>query len=182
MTFSRRDFIKTAGVVLGTTALPSWVYGAHGLTHPYGEVNKDALADAALATAKKLGASYADIRINRYRLEAISTRERQVLNVSSGQNFGFGVRVLVKGTWGFAASPLVTADEVQRVTKEAIEIAKANSPFQKKRIELVPTPKVVTSWKSSFEKDPFDVAVEEKTDFLLKLNETALAVKGVSFV
>ncbi|MGQ0541605.1 MAG: TldD/PmbA family protein [Blastocatellia bacterium] len=115
-------------------------------------------------------------------MEAINTRERQVLNVSSGQNFGFGVRVLVKGTWGFAASPLVTADEVKRVTNEAVEIAKANSAFQRRKIELVPTPKVVTTWKSSFERDPFDVPTEEKTQFLLKLNEAALGVKGLSFV
>ena len=68
-----------------------------------------------------------------------------MLNVSSGQNFGFGVRVLVNGTWGFAASPLVTADEVQRVTKEAVDIAKANAPYQKKKIDLVPTPNPVNS-------------------------------------
>ena len=182
MTFSRRDFIKTASVALGAVTLPSWVYHANAATAAFIEVNKNNLADAALATAKKLGASYADIRINRYRLEAVSTRERQVQNVSSGQNFGFGVRVLVKGTWGFAASPLVTPDEVQRVTKEAVEIAKANSVFQRRKIEMVPTPKVDTSWKSSFERDPFDVPVEEKTQFLLKLNEAALAVKGVNFV
>src|SRR5687768_6694441 len=182
MTFSRREFIKTAGVALGAVTLPSWVYGARAMDTSFLDINRDSIADAALATAKKLGASYADIRINRYRLEAIQTRERQVLNVSSGQNFGFGVRVLVKGTWGFAASPLVTLDEVQRVTKEAVEIAKANSAFQRKRIEMVPTPKVETSWKSSFERDPFVVPVEEKTDFLLKLNEAALGVKGVSFI
>jgi len=182
MSFSRRDFIKTAAVALGATALPSWVYDAHATTGAYLDVNKNNLADAALATAKKLGATYADIRINRYRLEAVNTRERQVLNVSSGQNFGFGVRVLVKGTWGFAASPIVTADEVQRVTAEAVEIAKANSAFQRKRIELVPTPKVVTSWKSSFQKDPFDVPAEDKVAALLRINEAALAVKGVNFV
>ena len=182
MTFSRRDFIRTAGIALGAVTLPSWVCDAQAATASFIDVNKDTLADAALATAKRLGSSYADIRINRYRIEAVSTRERQVQNVASGQNFGFGVRVLVNGTWGFAASPLVTAEEVQRVTKEAVDIAKANSAFQRRRIELVPTPKVVTSWKSSFEKDPFDVPVEEKTQFLLKINEAALAVKGVSFV
>jgi TldD protein len=182
MTFSRRDFIKTAGIALGTTALPSWVYGAHGLAHPYGEINKDALADAALATAKRLGASYADIRINKYRLEAVSTRERQVLNVSSGQNFGFGVRVLINGTWGFAASPILTPDEVQRVTESAAAIAKANSTIARRKIELVPTPKVVAKWKSSFERDPFDVPAEEKIAILLKINEAALGVKGINFV
>lgn len=182
MTFSRRDFIKTAGVALGAVTLPSWVYEAQAATNLYLDINKNALADAALAAAKKLGASYADIRINRYRIEAVQTRERQVQNVASGQNFGFGVRVLVKGTWGFAASPIVTLEEVQRVTRDAVEIAKANSAFQRRKIELVPAPKVVTSWKSSFEKDPFDVPVDDKIQFLLKLNEAALAVKGVNFV
>jgi TldD protein len=182
MTFSRRDFIKAAGLGLGAAVLPSWVYDAQAETLLAVEVNKNKLADIALSTAKKLGASYADIRINRYRLESISTRERQVQNVQRGQNFGFGVRVLVKGTWGFAASPNVTEAEVLRATNEAIEIAKANSAFQRKRIEMVDAPKVVTSWKSSFVKDPFDVPVEDKTQFLLKINEAALGVKGVSFV
>jgi len=182
MTFSRRDFIKTASLTLGALTLPSWVFDANAATNFFIDVNKNDLADIALSTAKKLGASYADIRINRYRLEAIATRERQVQAVSSGQNFGFGVRVLVKGTWGFAASPIVTPEEVRRVTREAVEIASANAAFQRKPVKLAPAPKVVASWKSSFEKNPFDVPVDDKIQFLLKLNEAALAVKGVSFV
>jgi TldD protein len=183
MGFSRREFIKTAGIAFGAAAvLPSWVYDADAATSAYFEVNKTNLADAALATAKRLGASYADIRINRYRLEAISTRERQVMNVSSGQNFGFGVRVLVDGTWGFAASPLVTAEEVQRVTKEAIDIAKANSAFQRRKIELVPTPKVNATWRTSVERDPFEVPSDEKVAKLLAINEAALGVQGINFV
>ena len=127
MEFSRRDFIKTAGVALGAAALPVWALNSEAAEALWADAKKDSLADAALATAKKLGASYADIRINRYRNRECQHRERQVLNVSSGQNFGFGVRVLVNGTWGFAASPIVTEDEVSRVTTEAAAIAKANS-------------------------------------------------------
>ncbi len=182
MKFSRRDFLKAGGVAVGLTAVPSWAFDLHAATSVYLDAQKDSLADAALATAKKLGASYADIRINRYRQENVSTRERQVLNVSSGQNFGFGVRVLINGTWGFAASPIVTADEAVRITTEAAAIAKANSLITRKRIELVPTPKVVATWKSSIERDPFDVPAAEKTAILLKINEAALGVKGVSFV
>lgn len=182
MTISRRDFLKTASFALGTLALPSWVYSADLSNASLPEVDKNKMADAALSLAKKLGAEYADIRINRYRLETIATREKQVQNVSRGQNAGFGVRVLVKGTWGFAASPLMTAEEVQRVTREAIEIAKANSVFQTKPIRLVPAPKASGVWKSAFERDPFDVSVDEKIQFLMKLNEAALATKGVSFV
>jgi TldD protein len=182
MDFSRRDFLKATGLALSVTALPSWVLDTHAAATAYFDVNKDSLADLALSTAKKLGASYADIRINRYRVEAVNTRERQVLNVSSGHNFGFGVRVLINGTWGFAGSPIVTADEVKRITGEAAAIAKANSAITRRKIELVPTPKVVTTWKSTFERDPFEVPAEEKVAILMKINEAALGVKGISFV
>jgi len=181
MTSSRRDFLKTAGLAAAAaTTLPAWVYEVEAARAT--AVDKNGLADVALSTAKRLGASYADIRISRTRTEAISTRERQVQNVSRNQSFGFGVRVLVKGTWGFAASPIMTATEVRRVTNDAIEIARANAAFQRKPIRLVPAPKAVANWKSAFEKDPFDVAIDDKIQFLLKLNEEALGVKGVSFV
>jgi hypothetical protein len=105
-----------------------------------------------------------------------------VQNVSRNQSFGFGVRVLVKGTWGFASSCNVTLEEVRATTHRAVKLAQANSVYQRKPVTLVPTPKVVTSWKSAFEKDPFDVPIEEKIQFLLKLNETAMKTQGVSFV
>lgn len=180
MNSSRRDFLKTAGVALGAVTLPSWVFDFEA--HAFAEVDRNRLADAALSTAKRLGASYADVRINRYRFEAISAREQQVQNVSRSQSFGFGVRVLFKGTWGFASSRIVTAEEVRRVTAEAVEIARANSIFQRKPIQLVPAPRITTSWKSAFEKDPFDVSVDDKIQFLMKLNQTAMKAEGVSFV
>ncbi len=187
MKISRRDFIKTAGLVAGVVALPSalpaWmddVEAAEGA--PAAAVDKNALADIALSTVRKLGVSYADIRINRYRTESISTREKQVQNVSRGQSFGFGVRVLFKGTWGFASSPDVTEADVRRIARQAVEIARANSVYQRKRVTLVPASKIVTSWKSAFEKDPFEVSIDDKIQFLLKINERALKTKGVGFV
>jgi len=180
MKFSRRDFLKTTGVVCGAAALPSWVVEAEAAEAA--AVDKIRLADLAISRARKLGATYADIRINRYRNESIFTREQQVQNVSRTQNFGFGVRVLVKGAWGFAASCRVNPESVRRVTEQAVEIARANAAYQRKPVELAPTPKVIENWKSSFEKDPFDLPVDGKIEFLLKLNEAAMEAKGASFV
>src|SRR5215207_8152468 len=186
MTTSRRDFLKTAGVAAGAlsfASLPAWVNSVTAAEEAAANgVDKNALADIALNTARKLGVTYADIRINRYRNESIATREQQVQNVSRGQNFGFGVRVLYKGTWGFASSRSVTPDDVRRITQQAVEIARANSVYQRKRISPVPVPKVVTSWKSAFEKDPFEVSVDDKIQFLLSLNESAMKTQGVNFV
>ena len=165
MTTSRRDFLKTAGVAAGAislASLPSWISSVTAAEEAAANgVDKNALADMALSTARKLGVSYADIRINRYRNESIATREQQVQNVSRGQNFGFGVRVLYKGTWGFASSRSVTPEDVRRITQQAVEIARANSVYQRKRSSLVPVEKVVTTWKSAFEKDPFEVSIDD---------------------
>jgi TldD protein len=84
------------------------------------------LADAGLAAAKQSGASYTDIRINRYRNQFIFTRDRRVQNLVNTSDYGFGLRVIVDGTWGFASSNLVTRDEIARVAAQAVAIARAN--------------------------------------------------------
>jgi len=177
---TRRDFLKTTSLVCGAAGLPTWVFEAEAATAA--AVDKKQLADAAISRARKLGVTYADIRINRYRNESIATREERVQNVSRTQSFGFGVRVLFNGAWGFAASRIVTPESVRRVTAQAVEIALANSRYQRKPVEMTPAPRIEGNWTSAFEKDPFDVSIDDKIQFLLKLNETAMKTKGVSFV
>ncbi len=180
MPASRRSFLKASGLALGAATLPPWLIELEAAEAA--AVDKGKLAAMALSEARALGASYADIRINRYRSESVSTREKQVQQVARGQSFGFGVRALVGGAWGFASSRKVTAEEVRRVTRQAIEVARANAAFQRTRVALAPVARAAANWRSSFAKDPFDVPLEEKITFLLKLNEAALKVKGVNFV
>ena len=102
---SRREFLCTGGVIVAGTFVPDWV--AAFQPNAADDAKRAEVADAALAHAAKLGASYADIRVNRYRRESISTREQQVQNVQRSTSYGFGLRVLVNGAWGFAASNVV---------------------------------------------------------------------------
>ena len=142
MSFSRRGFLKTTGAAAAGLAATDWCVDA-AVHEPWlNPATKNELADLAVGLAKKLGATYGDIRINRYRTESIFTRERQVQNVSLNQTFGFGVRVLVKGSWGFAASSEVTPAEVRRVTREAVEMARANATRQRKPIQFIEVPAV----------------------------------------
>ncbi len=41
------------------------------------------------------------------------------------ESAGFGVRVIHSGVWGFASSPIVTADEIRKVTAQATDVAKS---------------------------------------------------------
>jgi TldD protein len=137
------------------------------------------LADVALNVAKQRGASYADIRISRTRNQFVNTREKRVEGVTNTETFGFGVRVLVDGVWGFAASSRVEKEEIGRVAERAVSIAKANKAIQRQRIELVPVEKYVgAKYTTPVERDPFSVPLSEKADYLLRVNAEAMKVKG----
>src|SRR3954470_22133828 len=53
---------------------------------------------------------------------------------------GFGVRVIHSGTWGFASSPIVTEDEIRRITRIAAEVARASAIAKKTDVKLAPVP------------------------------------------
>ncbi len=139
------------------------------------------LMQRALDAAKARGASYADVRINRYQQQSISTREKRVTDVSNSESFGVGIRVLVDGTWGFAASQRVEAGEIDRIAGQAVAIAKANRRAQAKPIVLAPVKAYKDSWQTPTTKDPFRIPIERKVDLLLSINDAALKVKGAAF-
>jgi TldD protein len=177
---SRREFLAAGGVLIAGTSVPAWTEVFQPSTAT--DALRAEVADVALARATALGASYADIRINRYRRESIATRERQVQNVSRTTSYGLGLRVLVNGAWGFAASNVVEPGTARRVAEEAVSIARANAALASRKVVLAEADRVITNWTSAFKRDPFEVPLDTKIAFLLKLNETVIAVNGVSFV
>ena len=177
---SRRQFIATGTALVAATYVPDWAEAFQ--PSPAGDAARAEAAEAALARAASLGASYADIRISRYRRESIATRERQVQNVSRSSSYGMGLRVLLDGAWGFAATNTVDPASARAVADQAIAIAKANAILQTRKVVLANADKVVATWNNPIKRDPFEVPLETKTAFLMKLNETAMAVKGVSFI
>src|SRR6478736_6136252 len=182
----RRDFIQMAGMSAGAMVLPissfaNSVDPARFLDPLLDVQQKKQLADAALNTAKSLGATYTDVRIGRYLNQFISTRENKVQNIVNTESFGVGIRVIVNGTWGFAATNNVTADGIKKTTERAIAIAKANSKFQKEPVMLAPVQGYgEVSWNTPIQKNSFEVPVSEKVDLLLRANGAALK-NGASF-
>ena len=175
----RRDFLKLSA--LSGTALLLSDYLPQKLIASPGYPDMKKLTAVALDAAKSKGAQYADIRIARYRNQSINTREDRVLNVSDSESYGFGVRVLVDGTWGFASSNNVDKDEIAKVAAAAVEVARANKKLQKEPVQLAPVPAYTDKWETPMKKNPFDVPVKDKVDFLLSLNREALKVKGATF-
>jgi len=140
------------------------------------------LADLALDAARAAGASYADVRVNRYRREEISAREDRVQEITREESSGVGLRCLVDGAWGFAGARESDPGEIPRLARVACEMARANRAGLSRRVSLAPEPRHLDAWQTPMTKDPFKVALERKIDLLLAINSEALAVKGASFV
>src|SRR5437016_10166047 len=128
----------------------------------------------------KSGASYSDFRLSNFRSQRVAARENIIRGVSDNENFGFSVRVIIEGAWGFAASSTFTESEVSRVAKIACGIAKANKKIQRNRVELVPTPSYQDYWQTPIKKSSFDVSIDEKVNLLFSINDKAKSL-GASF-
>jgi TldD protein len=182
MTFDRRTFLKTTAAAGVVAALPRAAFAAPVPPASSTPANTKELLLEALQAAKDAGASYADARIGHYRRQFIATRERQVTGVNDAESLGIGVRALVGGSWGFAASSNLTKDGVRLAAREAARIARAARSVQRRPVELAPVKPVVGTWRTPIQVDPLEVAIEDKVALLLAANEAALKVKGIRFV
>jgi len=178
----RRDFLNHSALAAGILIIPSGTRRWDGALTRIPTADRKALADVALDTARRGGASYADVRIGRYLNQSVSTRERRVQGISNSESYGVGVRVIANGTWGFAATSDVTTDGVARAAGQAVAIAKANSRLQTEPVRLAAVPAYgEVSWRTPIEVNAMTVPIQDKVDLLMAVNEAALA-GGARFV
>ncbi|HKY19811.1 MAG TPA: TldD/PmbA family protein [Vicinamibacterales bacterium] len=142
----------------------------------------DRLADAALAVTKARGATHADVRIERLRSQTIVARDRELQTSVEGESVGFSVRVVCKGAWGFAAGIDLTTDAVAAVARRACDVAESLAPLNTEPVTLAVEPAYTDTYVSRYEIDPFTVAEDQKINFLLSLNDRALASKLIDRV
>ncbi len=184
---TRREFVKTSSAAaLSVAALAAVPAAARAATvtasdgSPFlGDPNIKELALLAIDAARGAGATYADVRIARNRTQSLFTREQRVQALVDNDTLGFGVRALVNGAWGFAASRELTRDEVARVARQAAQQARANSATLVRPVVLAPvTATPDGQWRTPIQVDPFSIGVEDKVGLLLAANAAALKAGG----
>ena len=129
------------------------------------------LTQLALDAAVIHGASYADIRIILSKSQRILVKNGEVETLNNTESLGFGIRVIVNGSWGFASSSILTKSEIKIVAKRAVEIAKASATLRKDSVRLAPEAIHHDIWTSPYLIDPFKVTIDEKLDLLFKIDE-----------
>lgn len=145
---------------------------------------RHALADAALTAATQAGASYADLRIHARTTESVQLRDGALETAVSDYEIGLAVRVIVDGTWGFAAHAQLDTAAAADTARRAVRVASTLAPLNAERVELAPEPvyRDVT-WVSDYRIDPFTVPTQDKIAVLEDYSGRLLATgNGVDHV
>jgi TldD protein len=141
------------------------------------------LADAALQRAADLGAQYADFRAERVRGQQIGLSDGNLETLYDTDDVGLAVRVVVEGTWGFAAAVDLTPEAAAGAADAAVDVARVAAAVNTERIELAPEPAHGdVTWVSAYRDDPFAVAVGDKISLLAGWSAGLLASGAVDHV
>jgi TldD protein len=141
------------------------------------------LAEAALAKARELGVDHADLRSERIREQSIRLRDAELDGASESVDSGLAVRVVHRGTWGFAAGTVQTPEAAVRLVEQAVRVAEVSAPVNTEPVVLAPEPSHgEREWISAYEVDPFEVPDDEKIALLADWSGRLLAHDAVAHV
>ena len=124
-----------------------------------------ALTDAALGAAG--GCQAAELRVERIRSQMVRLHDAHPEATADDTEFGMGLRVVVDGAVGYAATVDVRPEEAARLVPLAMEMARVTGRAGGGRVELAPEPNhgdVV--WSSAFEIDPSGIPMADKIALL----------------
>jgi TldD protein len=142
-----------------------------------------ALADAALSAATAGGCAHAELRVERIRSQEVRLRDGAPEGSSDDTELGMGVRVVIDGAVGFAATVDVSTEEAAALVAAAIDTARVTARAGGGRVELATEPPHgEVNWTSAFEIDPGRVPLAEKVSLLGSWSRRLLDDPGIAHV
>jgi TldD protein len=138
-------------------------------------------AKRAVEAARVAGADYADARVASEESESLTVRNQEMEGIDRSTSLGVGIRVLVNGYWGFAATARLEDPEIARTAQLAVEIARAASRLPREPVTLSEVEPVTATWSSPMQEDPFNVPLEEKVALLMEATRRMQQAKGLTF-
>jgi TldD protein len=124
------------------------------------------LCATAVDVATGAGAEYADARVVLKRNQLVATKNGRVDRMTDAESEGIGVRVLVKGAWGFACDRRLTEAGARDAALRACAFARAAAGRHART--LTPVEPQSGRYESAVERDPFAVPLADKVDLCLR--------------
>ena len=130
------------------------------------------LCSRAVDAALGAGADYADARVVERRQQHVGTRNGQVETVDDAESAGIGVRVLVRGAWGFAAANRLDGSGARDTGLRAVAFARAGSGADGHAdVSLAPLEPRSGEYRTPADRDPVEVPLSEKVALCLRAEE-----------
>ena len=136
-------------------------------------------AQSVVALLDRHEIAYGDVRVVQRRTEHLRMKNGALEAWSDEEQHDFGVRVLVDGYWGFAASNELSPAEAARTTARAVAVARSSATVGGPRVRLAPQPPNSGVFAGPCIEDPFAIAPETKLELLQRSTE-ALRSPGVT--
>jgi TldD protein len=127
------------------------------------------LCAAAVDAAVAAGAGYADARAVVQRSQVVRTKNGRVDQLNDAESEGIGVRVLVRGAWGFACDRRLTDQGAREAAARAVAFARAAGSRDGRA--LAPLEARSGSFQAPVQQDPFAVSLETKVEHCLRADE-----------
>ncbi|MCB9654472.1 MAG: TldD/PmbA family protein [Deltaproteobacteria bacterium] len=137
------------------------------------------VAYSAVEESIRLGASYADARYELSQAEKLTVRDGRLDAVVHQTERGLGVRVVVRGAWGFAAVSEPTRHDVVVAARRAVDMARAAAVLLERPVRFVPASPVRSTYRTAIRRDPLAVALEDKIELLSKVDDGLRRHEGV---
>jgi TldD protein len=137
-------------------------------------------AARVLDTAASRGAAYCDVRFERSRSERAEVRNGDVSGLADERSDGYGIRALVDGAWGFAASNAFTDAALDATAARAVAAARAAASIAARRVGEAPTDAYVDTFVTAVERDPLAVPLGERVALLLDAERALHAAPSIS--
>lgn len=143
-------------------------------------MNFDDLGRRALDTATAQGGRYADIRFEAVRNERIEVRNGIVATLSDARSIGYGIRALVDGAWGFAASSDLSAAGIDATAARAVTIARASASIARRPFGEAPARAYVDRFATPLARDPQSVPLGDRVALLLDAEKAVRSTKAIA--
>jgi TldD protein len=117
-------------------------------------------------TGQRLGAEYVEVRAQKLLQTTITMKDSRVEVVKKGTENGSAIRVFLEGAWGFASLGTLEKGSLTDSITEACKMAKATSLQVKDPGKLADSNTVEAKVAIKPKKDPREVSIKKKIDFL----------------
>ena len=128
-------------------------------------------ARLAVDHALRLGADYAEARVQRDIGHAFTLKNGSAEPVTATRRLGIGIRVIVNGAMGFSSTNILEPTQIRSSAESAVKTARAAVRLLASPTKLAPEKGLEDKWEATMRTSFENVSIEEKFNVLFSIEK-----------